>query len=144
MQCTNVHLALQQNTVYNCTPVFSNILLKTKKRTIGDAGEQLAIEHCKQLGYTILNTNVRVGRGEIDIVAYHEFQELLLFIEVKTRSKKTEFRAEANLSYKKIKAMKQAAGQWCYEHHYEGAWRTDAIFVTAGKVSGYVTNVSLD
>ncbi|KAF0250232.1 MAG: putative endonuclease [bacterium] len=61
---------------------------------LGSYGEKLAKEFLKKQGYKIVVTNfsIRLGRsfsghpitGEIDIIAYD--QEVLCFIEVKTRS----------------------------------------------------------
>jgi putative endonuclease len=72
-------------------------MLKTQNFStveLGSYGEKLAQEFLKKQGYKIVLTNfsVRLGRnfsghpitGEIDIIAYD--QEVLCFIEVKTRS----------------------------------------------------------
>ncbi|PJA33926.1 MAG: YraN family protein [Zetaproteobacteria bacterium CG_4_9_14_3_um_filter_53_7] len=48
----------------------------------GQAGEERAARYLKHKGYTILGRNIRLGRGELDIVACSD--ELLLFVEVKT------------------------------------------------------------
>ncbi len=52
---------------------------------IGRIGEQMVANYLKKQGYVILCQNFRSSFGEIDIVA--ESQKLLLFVEVKTRSK---------------------------------------------------------
>ena len=38
-------------------------------KILGDKGEQIAVEHLKKNKYLILETNWRVGRFEIDIIA---------------------------------------------------------------------------
>lgn len=50
---------------------------------LGPWGEQLAVAELVRLGYTILATNYRTRRGEIDIVARQG--DTLVFVEVKTR-----------------------------------------------------------
>jgi putative endonuclease len=52
----------------------------------GRIGEDLAHRHLRRHGCTVVARNYRVpsGRGEIDIVAWHE--EKLVFVEVKTRA----------------------------------------------------------
>lgn len=55
----------------------------TKK--LGDWGEEKAINVLKQGGYQVLAQNYFSRYGEIDIIALYE--QSLLFIEVKTRSK---------------------------------------------------------
>lgn len=54
------------------------------KRDVGQSGEDLAAEHVKQAGLTILERNYRCPQGEMDIIAREGLQ--LVFIEVRTRS----------------------------------------------------------
>ena len=49
----------------------------------GDWGEKIAREHLITKGYTIVDTNFRVGRYEIDIIATKGSS--ICFVEVKTR-----------------------------------------------------------
>ena len=53
---------------------------------LGKAGERLANEFLKKLGYRILFNNYRSSLGEVDIVARDK--DTICFIEVKTRSSK--------------------------------------------------------
>ena len=50
----------------------------------GSRGERLAREHLLTLGYTIIDTNVKIGHYEIDFVSMHGSR--IVFVEVKTRS----------------------------------------------------------
>lgn len=50
---------------------------------LGRFGEWLAARHLRRQGYRIEARNVRVGKAELDIVAWQD--EVLCFIEVKTR-----------------------------------------------------------
>lgn len=52
--------------------------------TRGQQGERLAVNYLETHGYLILDRNVRLRRGEIDIVARK--QGVLVFVEVKTRT----------------------------------------------------------
>jgi putative endonuclease len=47
----------------------------------GQAGEERAVRYLQRKGFTILGRNLRLGRGELDIVARRE--DLLVFVEVK-------------------------------------------------------------
>lgn len=63
---------------------------------LGEYGEQLAVAHLKRQGYRIVATNFTTPLGrslqgralsaEIDIIAYDD-QNMLVFLEVKTRSR---------------------------------------------------------
>lgn len=50
----------------------------------GKKGELIAKKYLESKGYAVLNMNYRNKIGEIDIVAFNE--EILVFIEVKTRT----------------------------------------------------------
>jgi putative endonuclease len=53
------------------------------RRTIGRHGEQLAASHLRRKGLTLLASNYRSRRGEIDLVVRD--RRTLVFVEVKTR-----------------------------------------------------------
>jgi putative endonuclease len=59
------------------------VLIKDKRRQLGDRGEDLAAAALKKQGYKILERNYRAPLGEIDLIAKHK--GVLVFIEVKTR-----------------------------------------------------------
>lgn len=60
---------------------------KTSKRIFGDKGEQLVAEYLRKKGYIISAKNYTSRYGEIDIIA--ENNSTILFVEVKTRSRKS-------------------------------------------------------
>ena len=53
------------------------------RRSLGQLGERIAVEHLTRAGYAILGTNFRTRFGELDVVAADERH--LVFCEVKTR-----------------------------------------------------------
>lgn len=55
---------------------------------LGKKGEQLAVRYLKKKGYKILEKDLRLRSGEVDIVAMDGVY--LVFIEVKTRMTKNE------------------------------------------------------
>lgn len=54
------------------------------RQTLGRSGEQLAVKHLAESGYTILETNFTTRFAEVDIIA--AFENFLVFVEVKTRT----------------------------------------------------------
>ena len=63
--------------------------MKSKRRTIGDFGEEIALKYLEKKGYQILDRNFLKPYGEIDIIAIKN--DILTFVEVKTR-KNDEFK----------------------------------------------------
>lgn len=61
------------------------------RRTLGQAGEQLAAEHLQALGHQVLARNHRTRYGELDIVSL--CGKALVFTEVKTRRSRDTSRA---------------------------------------------------
>lgn len=59
-------------------------MTSTRNLTLGKAGENFAANYLKNLGYKILAQNYNIRSAEIDIIA--ELGELIVFVEVKTRS----------------------------------------------------------
>ncbi|MCF8113940.1 MAG: YraN family protein [Desulfotignum sp.] len=53
-------------------------------KEMGRSGEQLAIQHLAEAGYTILETNYTTRFAEVDIIA--AIDDYLVFVEVKTRT----------------------------------------------------------
>ena len=60
---------------------------KRDNLSIGKYGESLAVSFLKKRNYNILNVNYRTPFGETDIIA--EKQEVIVFVEVKTRISET-------------------------------------------------------
>jgi len=60
-----------------------SIIMGQSKRVIGLYGEESAVQYLKRKGYSIIERNVYIAGGEIDIVAKKD--TLLVFVEVKTR-----------------------------------------------------------
>ena len=59
--------------------------MKTKKRLIGDWGEEKACQVLKQQGFVIIDRNFSCKLGEIDIIAVKN--GIISFTEVKTRNR---------------------------------------------------------
>lgn len=57
--------------------------MSLETRTFGKRGESEAVHFLRRQGYRIVDRNIRLGRGEIDLIAYDG--NVLVFIEVKAR-----------------------------------------------------------
>ncbi|MCU0389253.1 MAG: YraN family protein [Chitinophagaceae bacterium] len=80
----------------------------------GNRGEEIAGAHLTQHGYSIIQTNFRHGRNEVDIIASKG--ETLHFIEVKTKAGESIGHPEQRVDRSKINRMKIVAEQYLFDH----------------------------
>ncbi len=78
----------------------------------GRSGEDRACRYLRHRGYTILGRNLRLARGELDIVARHN--DLLVFIEVKAH--RTRESGLLAVSEDKCARLQSAALAWLGQH----------------------------
>lgn len=76
---------------------------------LGQEGERIACEYLISKGYTIRETNWRMGHLEIDIIAQESAANCLHIIEVKTRSSDEPFDPMESITKAKIRHMVNAA-----------------------------------
>jgi putative endonuclease len=123
---------------YGKTPVPAH--LKT-----GRNGEAIAAEFLRSRGYVIRGKNLRLGRDEIDLLAHDPDEDVLVFVEVKTRTKADDdFRPELNLDFRKRRALGRVARRWVAEHEFEGGYRLDLICVARGKVIEHIKELDCE
>lgn len=94
----------------------------------GKIGELLAAAWLKERGYTILHVNWRHSHYEIDIVASQE--EILHFIEVKTRSSIAFGHPEESISKKKFNSLMNAADEYLFQHSQWKRVQYDVLSIT--------------
>lgn len=87
---------------------------KSKTETIGQQGERVAAENLQQLGYVILDRNVKLGRYEIDLIAREG--DTVAFVEVKTRRDDSFLRPEVNVHRTKQRHLIRAARTYLAQH----------------------------
>ena len=80
----------------------------------GKTGENLAVSYFEQKGYTLLHINWRHRHWEVDIIAHSE--NILHFIEVKTRASLLFGNPEENVTPKKMRYLMNAADEFLYQH----------------------------
>ena len=94
----------------------------------GKLGEELAIQFLQQLGYSILVRNWRFKRYEMDIIAVKD--NVLHFIEVKTRNNDAFGYPEERISKGKIKTMMRTGTAFQYQHPKWRQVQYDILSVT--------------
>lgn len=97
-------------------------------------GEDKACEYLKKLGFKIIDRNFRKGYGEIDIVAIDSSKknegEVLVFIEVKTRTSNQFGSPLEAITYWKLKSLIKTAQFYKMLHpKLPDGLRIDAISV---------------
>ncbi len=91
--------------------------MKLKENTaqkVGTTGENMAVEWLVAAGYSIVARNYRFEKAEIDIIA--QKQELIIFVEVKTRSRSRLQQPESAVSVRKQQHLFRAATAFLEMH----------------------------
>ena len=79
------------------------------KNRLGKRGELIAADYLKENGYKVIKSNYRYDRAEIDLICVDTKQDLLIFVEVKTRTNKKFGEPEESITPSKIEQIKKAA-----------------------------------
>lgn len=95
---------------------------------LGRWGEEQAAAFLQRRGYQILERNARTPYGEIDLLARQG--DLLVFVEVKTRSSASYGFPEESVTPAKQAHLLAAAQAYLQEHPaLDGDWQVDVIAV---------------
>jgi len=94
---------------------------------LGKKGEEIAQQHLVSHGYKIIATNWLFNHKEIDIIAREG--EILVFVEVKTRTENYWGNPEEFVSKKKQKLLISAAESYINEINFVGESRFDIISI---------------
>ncbi|MGF7185168.1 putative endonuclease [Desulfitispora alkaliphila] len=84
-----------------------------KAKELGVLGERVAVENLISKGYTILEKNYRCNLGEIDIIC--RGNNLLLFVEVKTRKSLNCGYGQEAVTAKKQGKIRRVASYYLYK-----------------------------
>jgi len=93
----------------------------------GKKSEEEAADWLKDQGYEIVRTNFRFNKKEIDIIARKE--DLLVFVEVKTKSFRSDESPGDIVTLKKQKFLFKAAEAYMIYNGIDMETRFDVIFV---------------
>lgn len=103
------------------------------KREIGDFGEDLACKYLKKKKYKILDRNFQTRYGEIDIIALKN--DVISFVEVKTRKNDNFQKAYESVNYKKRERIKTTAFQYLQKNNLDKQISFDIIEIYTNKNS---------
>lgn len=98
---------------------------------LGKEGEKIAIDYLSNKGYTILATNYRYLKAEVDIIARKE--DTLIAVEVKTRTSDYFGNPQDFITSKKIKLLISAIDNFVVEKDLDVNVRFDIIAIIKNK-----------
>lgn len=105
------------------------------RKNFGRWGEDYAAGYLTQQGYAIIGRNVRTPYGEIDLIAMDG--DVIVFIEVKTRSSKTYGYPEEAITKRKTNHMLASAQSYLQENpELCGDWRWDVMAIQSQPTLG--------
>ncbi len=110
---------------------------------VGQSGEETAVRYLSSIGYRITGRNIRIGKDEIDIVAFDPVDQVYVFAEVKARSAMSDdFHPNINVTWRKRGYMRRAARRFMTQFEEDIGWRLDVICVMHGQVVDHFIEVT--
>ncbi len=98
------------------------------RQNLGQSGEDTAAEFLSNNGYAILTRNYRCRYGEIDIIA--QSRDVLVFIEVKTRTGDVYGSPAAAVTLRKQRQISKTAQYYLAEHNlFDAPARFDVVCI---------------
>jgi putative endonuclease len=89
--------------------------MRNLRQLLGQKGEKQAARYLKQKGYKVVTANYRCKYGEIDLIARDS--DILIFIEVKTRTSTDFGGPAAAVDYRKQQQISKVAHHYLITHH---------------------------
>ncbi len=109
-----------------------NKLHQNGNRNKGKYGENIAAKYLKTHGYKIVERNYYCKFGEIDVIALNE--DMLVFIEIKTRSSRKTIPPEFTVTKPKQNKIKKTARHYIGKHNILNRdCRFDIVAITMEK-----------
>ncbi len=124
--------------MYFCLKIIMNNknLSDFNKNELGQWGEEAACNHLTSLGYLILERQWRFSKAEIDIIAKEG--DVLVFVEVKTKSYNFFGEPEESISLQKEKLIIDGALRYMEKINHEWEIRFDIISILVDAQNNFV------
>jgi len=111
-----------------------------ERRAYGDAGEEAAVRFLEAQGWRVRHRNWTCRFGELDVVA--EREDLVCFVEVRTRSTATWGDPSHSVSFAKQRRVVRAALRYLFAHDLRGRMlRFDVISVVGRGANATVEHI---
>jgi putative endonuclease len=108
-----------------------DIELMAQHNELGNKGEKIAADYLIKKGYSILELNYRFLKAEVDIIVKKE--DVIIGVEVKTRTSTYFGNPQDFISPKKIKLMVSALDNYVVENDLDVEVRFDIIAIIKEK-----------
>jgi putative endonuclease len=102
-----------------------------KHNDLGDFGEERAADYLRSQGYILRHQNWKSGKKELDIVA--EKENVLVVVEVKTRSTDSFLHPKDTVTNAKIRHTVHAAEAYIFKYDLMMETRFDIVSVIPGE-----------
>ena len=106
---------------------------------LGNKGENIAVRYLAGEGLVVLECNWRSGRKEIDIIAKE--QDVLVFIEVKSRRNENYGDARDAVTPRKMRNIISAADAYIKKHKIDNAVRFDIVTIVGNGDSHKIEHI---
>lgn len=97
------------------------------RQKLGKEGEEIASKYLKNKGLSILHSNWKSSHFEIDLIA--QDQEMLVIVEVKTRSSDHFGNPSDAVNFNKHRTLFRATEEYIHHSGYEGEIRFDIVSI---------------
>ena len=107
--------------------------MPTNKIQLGQFGEKIAANYLTKKGYQIIARNYHTREGEIDLVCQKD--EVIVFVEVKTRTSRRFGWPEEAVTEEKLEKMAMTAEKYIEENRINSEWQIDIISIIANRTA---------
>lgn len=111
----------------------------SQAKELGKRGEELAVAFLEKKGYRIIARNWKYHKAEVDIIA--EMDNLLVFVEVKTRSSTDFGLPHEFLKPPQIKRLTTAAHAFCIQFQRKEEVRFDIVAIGIKKTGPEIEHI---